>query len=395
MARTYKRDANGRFAGGGGSTRSGRPAARPVSRGKNRITRDNAGRIASVGGEGATARGGRLRTAAGNKRAVQTARIKGSGGRLRKPVGGGLQNITTEKSSRVASKNVATGARNAGTQKSRAESRALANYNRALKTNGTRKEANRAAITMATATRALESLRGVGKPGPRRGYTSKVSTPKQEQKSVKGGAKGKRSVSTAQVERMMERVGRKERNYQAQTKRLRFAKEDKGAETKQRAVNFLYGKAGFEKEGKTLGRVRWKAPKGMTTEQATKNIATGLSSLQRRSTARTGNKKIVTREDKRAKKLETINAAKRSVFFQRSQSGDAQKGLRLQYPGSTGRGSSAMKSAARRQSKRRETIRTLRGLGPSNSTRFSRGSARQQNLFGGTTITYGKPRRRR
>jgi hypothetical protein len=89
MARTYKRDANGRFAGGGGSTRSGRPAAKPVSRGKNRITRDNAGRIASVGGEGATARGGRLRTAAGNKRAVQTARIKGAGGKLRKPVGGG------------------------------------------------------------------------------------------------------------------------------------------------------------------------------------------------------------------------------------------------------------------------------------------------------------------
>ena len=88
MARTYKRDSNGRFASTGGA-RSGRPAAKPVSRGKNRITRDNAGRITSVGGEGATARGGRLRTAAGNKRAVQTARIKGGGGRLRKPVGGG------------------------------------------------------------------------------------------------------------------------------------------------------------------------------------------------------------------------------------------------------------------------------------------------------------------
>lgn len=85
MARTYKRDSNGRFASTGGA-RSGRPAAKPVSRGKNRITRDNAGRITSVGGEGATARGGRLRTAAGNKRAVQTARIKGGGGRLRKPI---------------------------------------------------------------------------------------------------------------------------------------------------------------------------------------------------------------------------------------------------------------------------------------------------------------------
>lgn len=85
MARTYKRDANGRFASGGG-TRSGRPAAKPVSRGRNRLTRDNAGKITSVGGEGATARGGRLRTAAGNKRATQVARIKGAGGKLRKPV---------------------------------------------------------------------------------------------------------------------------------------------------------------------------------------------------------------------------------------------------------------------------------------------------------------------
>jgi hypothetical protein len=80
MARTYKRDGNGRFAGGGGSSGGGgnkRPAAKPVSRGVNRLTRDNAGKITSVGGSGATARGGRLKTAAGNKRAMQTAKVSG------------------------------------------------------------------------------------------------------------------------------------------------------------------------------------------------------------------------------------------------------------------------------------------------------------------------------
>ena len=79
MARTYKRDGNGRFAGGGGGSSGGskRPAAKPVSRGVNRLTRDNAGKITSVGGEGATARGGRLKTAAGNKRAMQTAKVSG------------------------------------------------------------------------------------------------------------------------------------------------------------------------------------------------------------------------------------------------------------------------------------------------------------------------------
>ena len=80
MARTYKRDSNGRFAGGGGGSSGGgskRPAAKTVSRGVNRLTRDNAGKITSVGGTGATARGGRLRTAAGNKRATVTAKVSG------------------------------------------------------------------------------------------------------------------------------------------------------------------------------------------------------------------------------------------------------------------------------------------------------------------------------
>jgi len=85
--RTYKRDSNGRFAGGGGTGRQ-RPASKPAPRGRNRLTRDNSGRITGTG-DGATARGGRLRTGAGNLRATQTARLKGQGGKVRRPVGGG------------------------------------------------------------------------------------------------------------------------------------------------------------------------------------------------------------------------------------------------------------------------------------------------------------------
>ena len=44
-----------------------------------KYTRDNRGRFASSGG-GATARGGRLKTAGGNKRATQTMRAQGAGG---------------------------------------------------------------------------------------------------------------------------------------------------------------------------------------------------------------------------------------------------------------------------------------------------------------------------
>jgi len=45
-----------------------------------RYTRDNRGRFASAGGGGATARGGRLRTASGKKRATQTMKAAGGGG---------------------------------------------------------------------------------------------------------------------------------------------------------------------------------------------------------------------------------------------------------------------------------------------------------------------------
>lgn len=90
MARSYKRDKNGRFAGGGGGGGGGRSGgSKPIQRGTNRLTRDNAGRITSQGGDGATARGGRLATASGNKRATQTAKLSGGGskGTVGKPKG--------------------------------------------------------------------------------------------------------------------------------------------------------------------------------------------------------------------------------------------------------------------------------------------------------------------
>lgn len=74
--RTYKRDGNGRFASTGTSGKKSRPPAKTVAKGVNKLTRDNAGKITSVGGDGATARGGRLKTAAGNLRATQTKRLK-------------------------------------------------------------------------------------------------------------------------------------------------------------------------------------------------------------------------------------------------------------------------------------------------------------------------------
>lgn len=84
--RQYSRDASGRFSSSG-TTRAARPPAQRVKRGTNRLTRNNAGRITGTG-DGATARGGRLRTASGKLRATQTARIKGQrAGTMAKPKG--------------------------------------------------------------------------------------------------------------------------------------------------------------------------------------------------------------------------------------------------------------------------------------------------------------------
>jgi len=98
---SYVRDGRGRFASTPGGGAPKRPPAKKASRGTNRLTRDNSGRITGVGKNGATARGGRLRTGAGNLRARQTDRLKGApqgvlsrGGKVRgkvaaakKPVG--------------------------------------------------------------------------------------------------------------------------------------------------------------------------------------------------------------------------------------------------------------------------------------------------------------------
>lgn len=88
--RTYVRDANGRFAstpGGGGGSK--RPKTRMAEKGPNRLTRDNAGKITSQGGNGATVRGGRLKTAGGNLRGRVLAKgpKQGVAGTVAKPRG--------------------------------------------------------------------------------------------------------------------------------------------------------------------------------------------------------------------------------------------------------------------------------------------------------------------
>ena len=115
--RTYVRDGRGRFASTGTTTAKAKPAARRAQRGTNRITRDNSGRITGVGKNGATARGGRLRTAAGNQRGAVLDRLKrapmagtvGRGGKVR----GGVRGVAAVVKPRPAKRDAVQQARRA------------------------------------------------------------------------------------------------------------------------------------------------------------------------------------------------------------------------------------------------------------------------------------------
>lgn len=134
--RSYVRDGRGRFASTGTTGTKAKPAARRAQRGTNRLTRDNSGKITGVGKNGATARGGRLRTAAGNQRGAVLDRLKrapmagtvGRGGKVR----GGVAKVARP----VAP---ARPARGAGRAQSK-EARLAGAYLRAERIAGQRKE---------------------------------------------------------------------------------------------------------------------------------------------------------------------------------------------------------------------------------------------------------------
>jgi len=79
---SYTRDNSGRFAsspGGGAPKRSTPATRRAATRAGNRLNRDNSGRITGIGRDGATVRGGRLKTGKGNRRATQIASMRPAG----------------------------------------------------------------------------------------------------------------------------------------------------------------------------------------------------------------------------------------------------------------------------------------------------------------------------
>ena len=117
---SYTRDNSGRFAsspGGGAPKRSNPAMRRAATRAGNRLNRDNSGRISGIGRNGATVRGGRLKTAKGNARATRLASMKPAGFRGGTIAKGGrgvrgmvARSLAAARKERMAGARVRTGA---------------------------------------------------------------------------------------------------------------------------------------------------------------------------------------------------------------------------------------------------------------------------------------------
>ncbi len=128
-----------------------------------KYTRDNRGRFASGGG-GATARGGRLRTAGGNKRKTQTMKAAGAGGAG--VMKGKVQRIPSQlpKASQSGASGTAPAKRDRSQQLARAKNRAENKYAAAsrqiMQAGGTRTPAGKAASKRAqAAVKAIQAYR--------------------------------------------------------------------------------------------------------------------------------------------------------------------------------------------------------------------------------------------
>ena len=201
--RVYSRDNWGRFASTGTTGTKVKPAARRAQRGTNRLTRDNSGKITGIGKNGATARGGRLRTAAGNQRGAVLDRLKrapmagtvGKGGKVR----GGVRPVAVVKPVAPAkpAKAPRAGKAKGPSKGERVIARIQANMARASVESRSKKEERKLARTAAVARMAVGQVSrlGVGKRDPNQQYTKAEllpqlnkslsrPTPKRERKST-------------------------------------------------------------------------------------------------------------------------------------------------------------------------------------------------------------------
>lgn len=345
----------------------------PASGKQRKYSRDNNGRFASTG-TGATARGGRLLTAKGNKRKTQTITAVGKKGVIGKPKGlkpGGLVNSAAK----------------------RREANSVRKGNRVLTTDADRR--NRAQ-SLATAERALTAVKASPSKGRNRltGSDSELKAAEARVAGLKGpmpnSRKVNRSEQAAANRNALARKGSEQRN----AKTMADFTAAKGAAAKPAAKPAAAKPAAAKKPVRTDGAAFAERNKRTSRTEVKRSLAesdrdNALSSEQRRKTPVA--KRMAQAEEKTARAKRTAAAAKEfyrnygseSTFGRRprlSTAGGAKFGAKVKAKKPAAR-KPAAKPVAPKAVKANETQRNIRNYMDQNRGSVARDMKRDAQAF--------------
>ena len=334
--------------------------AKRGGRSGRKYVRDNRGRFATTG---ATARGGRLKTASGKKRATQTVKAKTGG----KP-SGALKAKPRSEGQKYAGR-VQAGKDLKRSQSTAREKKFLAK---------TQKRLDAAPLAQSKA---------AAKPAAAKRKSKKVSADK--------------------VDRIIGRLSKDPSRKESIGMSSRATKSRNTRETRTRALDFINKAAGLTLKGKGS---RPENPKGLDRGQMVSNIAGKLAKPTKRSTLKNNSKVVAQRQQVRKISREATASLRSSVKRQSRSAGPsyapgrvrlmpprvaAASGTRPFYTDNKGgifSGRTSFGSTKASRQSKLQSVRKLRGTGGlgSSISQIKRSKASQKTIGGGTQITFGR-----
>lgn len=218
MARSYKRDSRGRFAGGGGGSSGGKRGGGSggPKRNKSRVTTTGSFVTRQRGKLAQQKRTKAFSSKATTGRAARDAWKKASG----------------------EGRKAAKGGKRVG-QSQRAEQRAISNYNKNLRATTSLAAGKKTDVGLATSLRAIDSYRGKLKPGPRVGFTSRSKSTNRDNPKAKPYAR----ITAGTIDKSSAKT-----LLASRSSALRQASSAKGADRRR-----LLGIAGRQAESLSIG----------------------------------------------------------------------------------------------------------------------------------------------
>jgi len=381
--------------------------AKRGGRSGRKYVRDNRGRFATTG---ATARGGRLKTKSGKKRATQTVKTK-TGGKPAGAIKGKIKRDPGAAKPTARSKPTAARTSKAATNTISRSPRQLNKDEKIARDVMTDKrfKSDRQRITEMQRRGVKPNVDVIGLVAKVRSKQGGGTTGKIKPAAAKPAAAKRKSkkVSADKVDRIIGRLRKDPLRKESIGMSSRATKSRNTRETRTRALDFINKAAGLTLKGKGS---RPENPKGLDRGQMVSNIASKLAKPTKRSTLKNNSKVVAQRQQVRKSSREATASLRSSVKRQSRSAGPsyapgrvrlmpprvaAASGTRPFYTDNKGRIFSGRTSfgstKASRQSKL-QSVRKLRGTGGlgSSISQIKRSKASQKTIGGGTQITFGR-----